>query len=100
MKKFIAFPDIPQFRQIIQGLRRSDIFVGFDENNNPRYDVNIPSPARTFVGTVKLHGTNAGIVQWGDEIWCQSRTNIITPLKDNCGFAFQMSTTDAVNYFT
>jgi hypothetical protein len=38
---------------------------------------------------VKLHGTNSSIVknpQTG-EIWCQSREQIITPEKDNSGFA-------------
>ena len=43
-----------------------------------------------FNGTVKLHGTNAGIgYKPGQPIWCQSRKKIITsePKSDNAGFA-------------
>lgn len=42
-----------------------------------------------FHGTVKLHGTNAGIGYdpATREIWAQSRSNIITVEKDNAGFA-------------
>lgn len=45
-------------------------------------------PTLEFYGTVKLHGTNAGIGFDGKNIWCQSRSNIITIQKDNAGFAF------------
>jgi len=50
-------------------------------------------PVLTFKGTVKLHGTNAGVsYNYTDGIWAQSRDNIITPLKDNAGFAFFVET--------
>ncbi len=45
-------------------------------------------PTLEFYGTVKLHGTNAGIGFDGQNLWSQSRTNIITIQKDNAGFAF------------
>lgn len=45
-------------------------------------------PVLTFYGTIKLHGTNAGIGYNNKEhYWCQSRSTIITPKKDNAGFA-------------
>jgi hypothetical protein len=38
---------------------------------------------------VKLHGTNAGVsFNAPSGMWAQSRENIITPEKDNAGFAF------------
>jgi len=41
-----------------------------------------------FIGTVKLHGSNSAIGYQKDSgHWCQSRNNVITPQKDNAGFA-------------
>lgn len=41
-----------------------------------------------FYGTIKLHGTNAGVGYNNQNgMWYQSRSNIITPEKDNAGFA-------------
>ena len=45
-------------------------------------------PVLDFYGTIKLHGTNAGIGYDGQNLWCQSRSNIITTKSDNAGFAF------------
>ena len=46
-------------------------------------------PTLRFTGTIKLHGTNAGIgYNNKDGLWCQSRSNIITPKQDNAGCAF------------
>jgi hypothetical protein len=40
------------------------------------------------MGTIKMHGTNAGIVRSPEgELYFQSRERIITPLDDNAGFA-------------
>lgn len=49
-------------------------------------------PTLEFYGTVKLHGTNAGIGYNGKDIWAQSRSNIITTKQDNAGFAFFLET--------
>lgn len=35
----------------------------------------------------KLHGTNASIVVSNEQVYAQSRKNVITPEKDNAGFA-------------
>lgn len=79
MSKFISFGSIPQFRDVVR-------------NTKSWYDHHqIPNDRRkmSFYGTVKLHGTNAGIGYDPDtrEIWCQSRSNIITVGDDNAGFA-------------
>lgn len=62
----------------------------------------VPFPTLKFHGTIKLHGTNAGIIlndskgsdtqtheEWVNsrEMWAQSREQIITPENDNAGFA-------------
>lgn len=40
-----------------------------------------------YRGTVKLHGTNAGVIVDADGLRAQSRSRIITPEDDNYGFA-------------
>jgi len=89
MKKMIKFPSIEQFRTIIATILRQYNFVGLDENGDAIYDTTKPKPTLTFKGTVKLHGTNAAVC-WNavSGMWVQSRENIITPEKDNAGFAF------------
>ena len=89
MKKHISFPSIEQFRTIIANIHRHYNFVGLDEAGEPIYDTTLPKPVLTFTGTVKLHGTNAGVCYNAiDGLWVQSRENIITPTSDNAGFAF------------
>ena len=88
MKKCIKFPSIEQFRTIVSNINRNYNFVGLDEKGEAIYDTSLPKPIITFKGTVKLHGTNAGVsFNAKSGIWSQSRENIITPEKDNAGFA-------------
>lgn len=89
MKKHISFPSIEQFRNIVANVNRSFNFVGLDEQGEAIYDHTKLKPTLTFKGTVKLHGTNAGVSYNSvDGLWAQSRENIITPEQDNAGFAF------------
>lgn len=89
MKKMIKFPSIEQFRTVVSNVNRHFNFVGLDENGEAIYDPTLPKPVITFKGTVKLHGTNAGVsFNTKSGLWAQSRENIITPEKDNAGFAF------------
>jgi len=89
MKKMIKFPSIEQFRTVVSNVNRRYNFVGLDENGEAIYDPSLKKPTLTFHGTVKLHGTNAGVSYNEVEgLWAQSRENIITPEKDNAGFAF------------
>ena len=72
----IAFPSIGQFRQTIKHIKDSAKY----------HDV--PLPTIKFEGTVKIHGTNAGVVRTQNGvIYAQSRERIITPESDNMGFA-------------
>jgi hypothetical protein len=88
MKKHINFPSIEQFRNIVASVNRHATFAGLDENGDAIYDYSRPKPTLKFKGTVKLHGTNAGVSFNEGGYWAQSRENIITPEKDNAGFAF------------
>lgn len=89
MKKMIKFPSIEQFRTVVSNINRHYNFKGLDENGDAIYDPSMPKPKLTFKGTVKLHGTNAAVSYNAiSGIWYQSRENIITPEKDNAGFAF------------
>lgn len=89
MKKMIKFPSIDQFRTVVSNINRHYNFTGLDENGEAIYDHSLPKPTLTFKGTVKLHGTNAAVsYNTKGGLWFQSRENIITPEKDNAGFAF------------
>lgn len=88
MKKHIEYPSIEQFRSVIHNINHSFQFIGVDENGDPIYNKTIDKPTINFKGTVKLHGTNAGVsFNEIEGIWAQSRENIITVDKDNFGFA-------------
>ena len=85
----IKFPSIEQFRTVVSNVNRRYNFVGLDETGEPIYDPSLSKPVLTFKGTIKLHGTNAGVsFNAPSGIWAQSRENIITPERDNAGFAF------------
>ncbi len=85
----IKYPSIEQFRTVVSNVNRQYNFVGLDENGDAIYDPLLPKPVLTFKGTIKLHGTNAGVsYNSKDGLWAQSRENIIIPEKDNAGFAF------------
>lgn len=73
--KFKAFSKIEQFRNIVKQVRD---YCSYHS---------APLPAIIFDGTVKLHGTNAAVGFKDGEIFCQSRSRIITPEDDNFGFA-------------
>jgi hypothetical protein len=92
MSKVYKFPSIEQFRHAIKNVTYRARYAGEDDNGEPIFN-DIPLPTLTYRATVKLHGTNAGIVYVFNEltheyeVQAQSRENIITPLKDNAGFA-------------
>lgn len=89
--KCIKFPKIPQFRNVVKGVRERATFGGIDENGNVIRIRDAKQPKLKFKGTVKLHGTNAGIAYDSRGLRVQSRERIITPLDDNYGFARYVS---------
>ena len=86
--KLAKMSSINQYRNIIKPLINSSQFIGLDDDGEALYDRLLPKPVVNFFGTVKLHGTNASVgCDHEGNIWAQSKSNIITPLKDNYGFA-------------
>ncbi len=88
-RKFIPFTKIGQYRQTVRDVQKAAQYQGMDADGNAIMDRTATLPTMEFKGTVKLHGTNAGVGS-DDEglIWAQSRKNVITVEKDNAGFAF------------
>lgn len=85
-RRFIQYPKTHNFSYIVKEMGKG-LFSHYDEALQvPVYN---DAPKMTFIGTVKLHGTNAAVcLDLGSgEVWAQSRNNIITPLGDNAGFA-------------
>ena len=65
------FPSINQFKQTVTSIKKLDVQDNIE-----------------FIGTVKLHGTNAAIgYSEKHGIWCQSHRRVITPENDNYKFA-------------
>ena len=104
-QKMYKFPSIEQYRTVIHQINHRARYSGDDENGEAIYNTGEGlMPTLEFRGTVKLHGTNAGIVYTWDMlkhdyvIHAQSRENIITPEKDNAGFAafVHTSNTEAI----
>lgn len=75
--KHYSFPSIEQYRNAVKSVRDNCEYHGS------------PLPTLRLSGSVKLHGTNAGVVRdLATKVhWAQSREQIITPESDNAGFA-------------
>jgi RNA ligase-like protein len=86
MRDLIKFPSIEQFRNVIKYVRMHARYAGKNEAGEPIYDPTKPIPTLTFIGTIKLHGTNAAVCQSNGERWFQSRERLLTSIDDNYGF--------------
>ena len=96
MMKLNRMVSIGQFRDVIKNVQHATWYVGQDDDGEPIYDNTVKLPVINAKGTVKIHGTNAGLSFHKDEMWTQSKKNIITPEKDNAGFAFFVKTKEMV----
>lgn len=92
--KMFKFPSIEQYRTAIHQINHRARYRGETEDGDVIFDTTEGlMPTLEYRGTVKMHGTNAAIVfQWDmlkhDYVMhAQSRSNVITPLSDNAGFA-------------
>lgn len=85
--QYIKFPEIDQFRHVVKSVTSAYRYAGKDETGAAIYN-NTPLPTLQFVGTVKLHGTNAGVSMElpSKKIGAQSRNNMLSLLKDNAGW--------------
>lgn len=84
----IKFPSVGQFRNVIRHVKTRAQYVGKDEAGEAIFDPSKPIPTLKFLGTVKIHGTNAGIVYdyATSETTYQSRERELTLTQDNAGF--------------
>lgn len=86
--KFIKFPSIEQYRNVVKKVKDKATFIGLDESGVAKFDPHIKKPTITFTQTVKIHGTNAGVSLTKDgDFGQQSRNRLISVDKDNYGFA-------------
>jgi hypothetical protein len=91
----IKYPKTGQFRTVIQTVKTNHDFKGKDKNDEPVYNHETPYPTLTFEASVKIHGTNAGIVFKRDgEIEYQSRERKLSVMSDNADFMQSMLTKD------
>ncbi len=88
----IKFPSIAQFRSVINTVKHKASFMGLDDDGVPMYNKFVKLPTLSFFGTVKLHGTNASIVQnmANGFLSYQSRENVLSVTSDNAGFCNAM----------
>jgi hypothetical protein len=91
MKKYES---ISQFRNVIREVRGISDFVGIDLEGKSIYKKSLTYPKLKFIGTVKVHGSNAGIVKYKDRIDFQSRERVLSLHDDNAGFFNTMETLD------
>jgi hypothetical protein len=84
------FPSINQFRHVVGQVRRKASFIGLNEAGEPVFNAAAKNPTLSFVGTVKLHGTNAAVVFAPEGIKYQSRERVLTREADNAGFMAHM----------
>ena len=89
LKRFINFGSIEQMPAVIRNVRKSAQFVGLDEDGKAIFDEAKKAAPVLLTLSEKIHGTQ-GAVCYSTEtkFYVQSRKNIITPEKDNAGFAF------------
>lgn len=99
--KFKAYQKIGQFRDVVRGVCQRADFKGLDSEGNAIYEESV-KPVITFKGTVKVHGTNAGITYSPSEgLLAQKRGSLLT--KDNLTSHFgfnQFVQVEKVDYFT
>lgn len=85
MKRFIGFPSIKQFRDIVKDVQFNAQFVSYDKETQTLVtDQTVKMPVVHAFATEKTHGTNASVCfSEPDGFWVQSRTSIITVDNDN-----------------
>ena len=86
--KFKPYHKIKQYRDIVRDITFKSNFKGHDENGDPIFEES-PKPTITFTGTVKLHGTNAGITFTPSKgVVAQKRSSLLDPEQYNAHFEF------------
>lgn len=86
--EFKAYHKIRQFKDVVRDIQFKSNYKGKDENGKPIYEES-KKPTITFKGTVKLHGTNAGICYEPSKgLFAQKRSQLIGADALTAHFAF------------
>jgi len=97
MKKYSS---IEQFRSVIREVRTRHDYKGKDDDGKAIYQHTENYPVLKFRGTVKLHGTNSGVVKYSDgRVEFQSRERVLSLEQDNAGFMNEMHQKDLTFLF-
>lgn len=82
------YPSTSQFRNVIRAVNDRLTYDGRDENGNIKRKVASPDQYLiSYVGTVKIHGTNCRVVfNSEDEVVYQSKERVLSLEEDNYGF--------------
>jgi hypothetical protein len=73
----IKYPSIDSLRGTLNTFKNHYAFQGLDDDGNAIYSYNQPLPVLKLYGTVKVHGTNAGLSYDGKVLTIQSRKNVL-----------------------
>lgn len=97
----IKYPSINQFSQIIRDTKFKSDYKGKDENGEAIFKRTDLYPILDFIGHVKIHGTNSGIIKYKDQtgFTFQSRERELELTSDNAGFMMAMSKPNALDFF-
>lgn len=86
--KFKEYHKIRQFKDIVRDIQFKANYKGLDSEGQPIYEDSL-KPTLTFKGTVKLHGTNAGICYTPSKgIVAQKRSSLLDPSQLAGHFGF------------
>lgn len=89
--RFVNFPSIYDLHRVYRGVKERAQFVSKDPvTEKVTYDQAKPLPVLQYRGSVKIHGTNAAIVQTPTGIHGQSRENMIHAERDHFDFQANM----------
>lgn len=83
------YNDIEQFRNIVRAVKDRSTYVRTEEDGKVIRNPNAVLPTLEFIGSTKLHGTNAAVrYDYNtEEVTALSRNNELSIEKDNYGFA-------------
>lgn len=91
----IKYPSIELYKNTIRQVKERHDYQGKDEQGSAVYQHLSNYPAMKFIGTVKLHGTNASIVKHSDgRLEFQSRERVLSLEQDNANFMSSMKEID------
>jgi hypothetical protein len=98
--EFKAYHKIKQFKDVVRAIQHQANFRGLDIDGEPIYE-ETEKPTITFKGTVKLHGTNAGICYYDGKMLAQKRSSFleVDRLDSHMGFNIFVQVAEKENFY-